>query len=119
MAAGSDSEGVATWQEGGVVEKPVDAGDDISCCRDPALPAGSSPPISWLEVLFVLVLLQMLVVIGYKRGEVEAERIIIEKIHSFKSIFTSKSIVLCLKLGPETCLCFPKTYEAFPKKYFL
>ena len=50
MAAGSDSEGVATWQEGGVAEKPVDAGDDISCCRDPALPAGSSPPVSWLEV---------------------------------------------------------------------
>ena len=46
MAAGSDSEGVATWQEGGVAEKPVDAGDDISCCRDPALPAGSSPPVS-------------------------------------------------------------------------
>ena len=50
MAAGSDSEGVATWQEGGVVEKPVDAGDDISCCcRDPALPAGSSPPVSSSE----------------------------------------------------------------------
>ena len=50
MAAGSDSEGVATWQEGGVAEKPVDAGDDISCCRDPAPPAGSLPPVSWLEV---------------------------------------------------------------------
>ena len=49
MAAGSDSEGVATWQEGGVAEKPVDAGDDISCCRDPALPAGSSPPVSSSE----------------------------------------------------------------------
>ena len=46
MAAEGDSEGVATWQEGGVAEKPVDAGDDISCCRDPALPAGSSPPVS-------------------------------------------------------------------------
>ena len=46
MAAASDSEGVATWQEGGVAEKPVDAGDDISCCRDPALPAGSLPPVS-------------------------------------------------------------------------
>ena len=46
MAAGSDSEGVATWQEGGVAEKPVDAGDDISCCRDLAPPAGSLPPVS-------------------------------------------------------------------------
>ena len=29
-----------------MAEKPVDAGDDISCCRDPALPAGSLPPVS-------------------------------------------------------------------------
>ena len=29
-----------------MAEKPVDAGDDISCCRDPALQAGSSPPVS-------------------------------------------------------------------------
>ena len=48
-----------------------------------------------------------------------AEVIIIEKIHSFKlreSIVTSKPIVLCLKLSPETCLCFSKKYEAIPKK---
>ena len=65
----------------------------------------------------------MLVMIGYIKGwEVEAEIIIIEKIHSFKlreSILSSKLIVLCLKLSPETCLWFSKKYEAIKKILFI
>ena len=63
------------------------AAAEIRRCR-PAVRHRSLLQKQGLKFLFVLVLLHMLVVIGYERGEVEAERIIIEKIHSFKSIFT-------------------------------